>query len=297
MIINNDVKYTLDDLRILPQYSEIESRSNVDVGSSFYSIDESCRFDLKLPIISSPMDTVTESEMLARISLLGGLGIIHRFRDIKWTQSEINKAAQIFMSENDSEEPLFGAAIGVNRDYLERLSMIIDEPYVHVICVDIAHGHHLLMKKAVEKILERLSGNHLFHLMAGNVATFEGVKYLFDMGVNSVRVNIGSGAACFIPGTLVNTENGLKEIENIHIGDKVYTHTGELCSVVDTLTFHKQEKLIVINDTVSTKNHEYYVIFEKDRNLIDENNIHNYAFWIRADQLDKNIHLLIEIEK
>ena len=63
----------LDDVLLVPQYSDIRSRTECDT-----SVILGPGVELKIPIISSCMDTVTESEMAATIGLLGGLGVIHR---------------------------------------------------------------------------------------------------------------------------------------------------------------------------------------------------------------------------
>lgn len=289
MKINTDIKYTLDDLVCIPQYSEIESRSKVDTSASLFNYDGSVEYKFDLPIIASPMDSVVGSEMLARMAYHKCLAILHRFRSLEWTQKEIEEARVKYFDISLDLEPVFGAAIGVNGDYLERLQLLLDLN-VKIICVDIAHGHHILMKKAVEEILKILPSD--CHLMAGNVATYEGTQYLYDMGVDSVR----SGIACFIPGTLINTEYGLKPIESIEIGTKVFSHTGNLREVKNKFEYFKNEDLFIINDIVSTGNHEYYVIDAADQDKVNSENIHEYAFWISAEKLDKNEHFLIELE-
>lgn len=296
MKINTDIKYTLDDLVCIPQYSEVESRSKVDTSASLFNYNGSIEYKFDLPIIASPMDSVVGSEMLARMAYHGCLAVLHRFRSLEWTQKEIEEARDKFINllaeTNCYSIPrsIFGGAIGVNGDYLERLQLLLNQD-IKIICVDIAHGHHILMKKAVEEILKILPSD--CHLMAGNVATYEGTQYLYDMGVDSVR----SGIACFIPGTLINTEHGLKPIESIEIGTKVFSHTGNLREVKNKFEYFKNEDLFIINNIVSTGNHEYYVINVADQDKINEENIHEYAFWVSAEKLDKNLHLLIELEQ
>ena len=66
--------YSFDDVLLRPRYSTIESRGQIDIGNNLDSFTR-----LELPVISSPMDTVTESAMAAAMSQAGGLGIIHRY--------------------------------------------------------------------------------------------------------------------------------------------------------------------------------------------------------------------------
>ena len=130
--------------------------------------------------------------------------------------------------------------------------------------------------------------------MAGNVATGAGYKRLAQWGADSVRVGIGGG--CFVPGTLVRTENGLNKIEDIKVGDRVFSHTGKLQNVIDTLVFDRDEQIMSINGIDCTKNHEFYVIDKENADRVNEDNIHLFARWIHAEELDINKHLLIELE-
>jgi IMP dehydrogenase len=67
---------TWDDVLMVPQYSEVETRSDVSIQSVFGKIL------LSTPVISSPMDTVTEDEMVVAMSKAGGLGIVHRYNTV-----------------------------------------------------------------------------------------------------------------------------------------------------------------------------------------------------------------------
>ena len=131
--------------------------------------------------------------------------------------------------------------------------------------------------------------------MTGNVATLEGFNDVADWGADSIRVGVGGG--CFVPGTLVRTEHGEKPIEDVGVGDRVYTHTGELKPVVDTMTFDRNEEIMAIDSIECTKNHEFYVVNKADASLVTEENIHEYAYWVEASKLNKNLHLLIELEE
>jgi IMP dehydrogenase len=263
-----------DDVLLIPQYSDIQSRKEIDLSSR---LDEYVK--LELPIISSCMDTVTESEMALALNVAGGIGIIHRYNTIE-------QQVQIFKESKGTGI----CAIGVGDDLKDRV-LCLAAAGCSMFCIDVAHGHHILVKQALEYLKSEYSD---FHFMAGNVATHLGYDDLVRWGANSVRVGIGGG--CFVPGTEVMTENGLKKIEEIQVGEKVYSHDGTLKPVVDTMKFFRDEEIMVVNDIECTKNHEFYVIEKKDVHLVNENNIQEFAKWIEASELDKEKFLLVEVQ-
>lgn len=271
---------TFDDVLLIPKFSSIVSRSEVEL-----SLNLGPSIQLSLPVISSPMDTVTEAEMAVAISKAGGLGIIHRYNSIE-------QQAKLVMEAKEGGAKFVGAAVGSTGDFYERASELVKWG-VDVVCVDVAHGHHQNVKDAIEKIKNHPS-HYKFHLMAGNVATGKGFQDLSDWGADSIRVGIGGG--CFVPGTLVNTESGLKKIEDIKVGDKVFSHTGKLQPVVDTLTFDRDEEIVSVNGIDCTKNHEFYILDKENANRVNEDNIHLFARWVHAEELDMEKHLLIELE-
>lgn len=279
---NIKTTHTFDDYLLVPQYSDIESRKEVDIGNW---LDHERNMRFSLPIISSPMDTITEERMAIALGRMGGLGIVHRYNTIQ-RQVEM---AEIILENIPSNK--VGFAIGITGDYFERAKELNDIG-VRILCLDVAHGDHVLMKRAIHKLRDAFGKTP--HIMAGNVATIEGFERLASWGANSIRIGIGGG--CFVPETLVNTENGLKKIENIKVGDKVFSHTGRLQPVIDTLTFNKDEEIISVNGIDCTKNHEFYILDKENVNRVKEDNIHLFARWVHAEELDMEKHLLIELE-
>jgi IMP dehydrogenase len=171
---------SFDDVLLVPQYSDIESRKVLSTKNSLGDIG------LDLPIISSPMDTVTEVGMVFAMDTHGGLGIIHRYNSPA-EQAQLAKVAKLKGLTN------VGAAIGVTGDYLERAQALVEEG-ANVLCVDVAHGHHSMMKTALAN-LRQVLGNSV-HIMAGNVATGKGACALAEWGADSVRVGVGGGSIC-----------------------------------------------------------------------------------------------------
>jgi IMP dehydrogenase len=99
-----------------------------------------------------------------------------------------------------------GAAIGAKGDYLERAAELI-RAGVDVIVIDIAHGHSVVMARAIEAFRTRFAETEL---VAGNVATGDGVRFLAERGVNGIKVGIGPGGGCT---TRLNTNFGVPQVQ------------------------------------------------------------------------------------
>tara|TARA_Y100000296_G_scaffold25509_1_gene29975 strand:+ start:616 stop:1662 length:1047 start_codon:yes stop_codon:yes gene_type:complete len=194
-----------DDVLLLPQYSDIRTREEVDILSNLGK-----GVALKLPIISSPMDTISESNMAIAMTSFGGAAIIHRYNTID-EQSTLAKNVCNFIGLDFSPrmENNVGAAIGITGDYLERAAELL-EAGVDFLCIDVAHGHHVVMKEALNSLRKMCSDG--FHIMAGNVATLQGFNDLADWGADSVRCNIGGGSIC---STRIQTGHGMPGLQTI----------------------------------------------------------------------------------
>jgi len=170
---------TFDDVTMAPKYSEVLP-SEVDTSTQLSS-----NLSLKIPLLTSAMDTVTESKMAIAIAKAGGIGVIHRNLHIKKQIEEIKKVKKLKL--------LVGAAVGAGPQELKRAEAIIKEE-VDLIVVDTAHGHS---KKVAEiiKIIKKKKTNKIT-LCAGNVATAEAAKFLIKLGVDIIKVGIGPGSIC-----------------------------------------------------------------------------------------------------
>lgn len=188
---------SFDDVLLVPQYSDIESRSEVNINSD---LDDN--ITLHLPVISSPMDTITEGDMAKEMSKAGGLGIIHRYNSIQEQCEMISRAVEDLV-----DHP--AAAIGVTGDYLQRAEALV-QCGAQVLCVDVAHGHHIMMKNALTT-LKKMFGNTV-HIIAGNVGTLEGLNALAEWGADSVRCGIGGGSIC---STRLVSGHGVPTLQNI----------------------------------------------------------------------------------
>ena len=169
---------TFDDVLLLPQYSSIvPANTNLNVKLSK-------NINLKLPFLSSAMDTVTESKMAIAMAKNGGIGIIHRNLEIKKQCNEIKKVKKLRFK--------VGAAIGTSQNELVRAKNLIDCG-TDMIVIDTAHGH----STNVVKMLDRVKRfNKDITVCVGNIATGDAAKLLFNSGADILKVGIGPGSIC-----------------------------------------------------------------------------------------------------
>jgi IMP dehydrogenase len=136
------------------------------------------------------------------------------------TAKDIIEQKRLPLATRDAQGRLrVGAAIGAKGDYLERAAELI-KAGADVLVVDIAHGHSVVMAKALEAFRARFGD---FELVAGNVATTEGAKYLAERGVNGIKVGIGPGGGCT---TRLNTNFGVPQLQalvecRMAVGNKI----------------------------------------------------------------------------
>jgi len=192
-----------DDVLLKPQYSDIRSRTEVST-----QVELGNNLTLRVPILASPMDTISETAMAVSVGLYGGAAIVHRYNSIQ-EQADIVTMAKQIAEQDHNKNIVIGAAIGVTDDYLNRAA-VLNAIGVNFICVDVAHGHHVLMKDALQTLRNKLGGD--IHIMAGNVATLEGINDLADWGADSVRCNIGGGSIC---STRIETGHGMPGLQTI----------------------------------------------------------------------------------
>ncbi len=142
---------------------------------------------LTIPLLGSPMPDVCGTEMCAALADHGALGILHRFQPIDEQVQGFREAS----AATQTPERI-GAAVGVTGDYRERLLRLRDAG-ARIICLDTANGAHAQVARAIEWI--RGEAPDAF-LMAGNVASAEGFRWLEEQGADAIRVGIAGGSVC-----------------------------------------------------------------------------------------------------
>ncbi len=212
---------TFDDVTLAPKYSAILP-SEVDTGIKLTKY-----LTLKIPLLASAMDTVTESKMAIAIAKSGGIGVIHRNLDIKKQVDEIKKVKK--------QKLLVGAAVGAGPKELQRAKEVLKE-YVDLIVVDTAHGHTKKVSEIVKFI--RKNKDKRTALCAGNIATPEAAKFLLRLGVDIVKVGIGPGSICttrLVAGigvpqlsAILSVRNGIRKKNVKIISDGGIKYSGDL---------------------------------------------------------------------
>lgn len=182
-------KYSYDDVLLVPRKSSVTPKK-ADISSYLTE-----KIKLRCPIISSPMDTVTESKMAIKMAQLGAAGIIHKNMPYEDQVKEIKLVK--------AEAPLEGATLGLDGKLFVGISVshsIKDEDIEKLIaagadafCLDSAHGHSANIINKAKHIKESYPQ---VELIAGNVATVEGARALAKAGVDAIRVGVGPGAIC-----------------------------------------------------------------------------------------------------
>lgn len=212
---------TFDDLLLLPNESSFP-REAVDLTTALHP-----RITLTLPIISSPMDTVTESGMAIAMAQAGGLGVIHRNLAIEKQRhmvAHVKEAAVIDADKATLDAKgryAVAAAIGAGADMEERVDALVAAG-ADMIVVDSGHGHSTYIMDAVRHIKKK-HGDAVV-VMAGNVATYEGAKALIKAGADVLRVGVGPGSICttrVVTGMGVPQMTALMEAARACAGTKV----------------------------------------------------------------------------
>jgi IMP dehydrogenase len=166
------------DALLVPQRSPVNSRSAVDLSTRLAP-----GLELPRPILSAAMDTVTGPDLAVALHEAGGLGVLHRFATVDeqaaWAREVTDCGARV------------AGAVGIAENSLDRTAALLDAG-ADAIVVDVAHGHMEACLNAVTAIRDEFDPV----LVAGNVATPEGVADLAAAGADCVKIGIGPGSHC-----------------------------------------------------------------------------------------------------
>lgn len=168
---------TFDDVLLIPAYNHHESRRIVDISIS----DRLGKLNLDLPVMSSNMDTITESGMANFMHSKGGIGVLHRFLSVEDNIAEFKRCkGSVFVS------------VGCTEAELQRAEALRDAG-AEYFCIDVAHAHAKYVGKTLKTLRQILADRCI---MAGNVATYAGADYLASCGADIIKAGIGGGSVC-----------------------------------------------------------------------------------------------------
>lgn len=174
--------FTFDDVLLVPQFSKVASRADVNLDSTF------CGLDIKLPVISANMRSVFNPGFHLEMAKRGALTSMHRFSSI---EDSINDFHQSYL---ESKVMPF-ISVGIGKLEIERAEALVNAGATHLI-LDVAHGASLNAAKQVTE-LRKLLGKNVF-IIVGNFANGSSIQDFFyhEDRVDGVKVGIGPGAAC-----------------------------------------------------------------------------------------------------
>lgn len=280
--------YDYDDVTLIPQYSELKSRSLTDVSSKGYG----------LPIMASCMDSLGNPKMVELFAKEKIPFVFHRaFKSAKEQFLSLFPEYPSLSYKNEKEMYKYvWFAVGSVQKYKDWINELYETYKVRNFCVDMAHGDSKACVDTI-KYIKSLShiygnGNDKVHVIAGNVATASGFKRLQNAGADGIRVGIASGQICFTPTTKVwyispSRKVYQKEIQHIQIGDSVLTASGKIRKVTNKfINDYNGEMYQVGNDIVATPTHKFRVF---DHNT-------NEKIFLEIKDYDENRYSFLNVE-
>lgn len=180
---------TYNDISLIPvEISRIKSRTEANISAAFLGQE------LALPLLSSPMDTVTGLEMAKELSRLGCLGILNRF------DSSLDEA---LIDKNGNGIKAVSIALNAAEDIIEKLAA-----KNYIICIDTANANNNEVLRTSENIKKKYD----VKLIVGNIAHGATLDQLENAGADAVRVGIGSGSVCT---TSIQTGIGIGQVSSL----------------------------------------------------------------------------------
>ena len=191
-MLNYVDSFTFDDMMLIPKYSSVNSRADVDLSVKLVK-----DFIVNFPVIPSNMRTITELAMARVMYQYKSMAILHRFTEfdqqLKWLEE--------IKSWGDATRYI-GFSIGAKQEDYKNVDRLVKNG-AQIICIDLAHGWSELCL-TMTRYISKNYPNVL--LIAGNAAESEGAKTLWIAGTDIVKCNVGGGSICL---TREKTGNGV----------------------------------------------------------------------------------------
>lgn len=167
-------KFTFNDILLVPSYAEISNEESENISAC-----ELFGHSMDVPVISSPMDTITEFWMMKALLENGAVGVHHRYCDFD----------KIYNAVANLEWGGVAISPSMALDGIAYLGNTFPKTFF---VIDVAHG-------SSEKIInfcKDLLTNGIRNIVSGNICTPQAGEMFMKIGVNHLRVGIGSGSRC-----------------------------------------------------------------------------------------------------
>lgn len=272
-MLKEKIRYGYNDVVVQPCYlSSVEHRSDVKP------------FDKNgmLPIFTAPMSSIVGIENADLFKRNKIYPIIPRneefykriecLKEFKWIAVSLEEAERI-------HGDVFLRPTGGKKNKFRVL-------------IDVANGHMEKVYDVAEKLKKRYGDS--IELMVGNISNPSTYVKCCDVGIDYLRCGIGVGLGCFHSATKITMSDGTKkEIKDVISGDVVNTKNGEF-TVLSTKMVKTNTLMCINNEIKCTPNHSFFVINKTDKEKVNENNLDEYGYWIKVENLDKEKHFLIK---
>lgn len=222
-LLEAGVAFDYDDVTLAPRVvSTLAHRADASPGVRFGPAE------LTVPLLGSPMPDVCGTEMCVALGREGALGVLHRFQTIDEQAGSLRTTLEAGLS--------VAAAIGVTGDYRARFSALRDAG-CRIFCLDTANGAHEQSGRALEWVRERAAD---VFVIAGNVATAEGFRWLEERGADAIRVGIAGGSVCetrtetavYVPTPYAVAEAASVRVRALIIGDSGVRTPADACKLL-----------------------------------------------------------------
>jgi IMP dehydrogenase len=165
---------TFDDVGMVPKFNRIASRTQTNISTIVH------HKMYNYPFVPANMDTVISKSMVAKISQLNGMVIYHRFCPLDEKLQMTKEYKDIYMS------------VGISDEEKKTIDILLLNKVTNY-CIDVAHGH----SEQVGDIIKYIRANcKNASIIAGNVCTREGYRYLVECGADVIKAGVGGGSAC-----------------------------------------------------------------------------------------------------
>lgn len=232
---------TFDDVGIIPKFNKIASRLQTNISTTVHNKI------YNYPFVPANMDTVISKSMLDKITKLNGMAIYHRFCDIDEKIKLTKDYPQMYMS------------VGISDEEKKTIDILLLKG-VKNYCIDVAHGH----SEQVGDIVKYIRANcQNASIIAGNICTREGYRYLVECGADVIKVGVGGGCCAF--NTRILMADGIyKNIQDVKINDFVINKDGKPVKVLNVMNQGIKNVIKIKNnlhydDSFFTENHQFFI--------------------------------------